>query len=96
MPCSDPRDHECRQDERDALNLATRVACEACRLLDTVGLKSNSLSQEARDWYEEHKVLDKQRIENEKKLNKDANDRRRAIEKLSPRERKLLGVVREL
>lgn len=50
------------------------------------------LSRELADWWEKHEAEDKKRLREELQEKKDKAARDRAIAKLTPRERKLLGL----
>jgi len=52
----------------------------------------SSRSLELQTWWRDHQEHDKARLQREMKDKKDAKSRRAALKKLSPRERKLLGV----
>lgn len=49
-------------------------------------------ARELADWWEEHQEEDKKRLQEEMKNKKDDAARKKAIAKLSPHERKLLGL----
>lgn len=90
MPCrSDyPSDYDTRV--RRDLDLATRVACTAIRAMSRAQV--DALPKECRDWWVAHLKADDARIARE---NAEAIRRRRkeeALKKLTPDERKLLGL----
>jgi len=49
-------------------------------------------SRELADWWEEHIEADKKRLQKELKAKKDAKTKAEAIKKLTPHERKVLGI----
>jgi hypothetical protein len=49
-------------------------------------------SRKLADWWEEHQAADKKRIADEKKKTKEDQERKTALSKLTPKERKLLGL----
>ena len=73
MPCVDGREFEDQQKQREALDRATRAACEAIDGLNACleGLNDRFsapkfsipmfLSRETVDWWREHQELDKKR-----------------------------------
>lgn len=84
MPCYDSRDSDCS--EAKALVAAEAAAekranllCEACTLLEEAGLLSQA-SDELNAWYKLHEALEADRV------------RLEAAQKLSERERRLLGI----
>lgn len=75
-----------------------------CKLIETFTTEQmdqivyNGRSQDARslaDWWELHQAADQARAEQEAQRAKDDHDRVGAIAKLTPRERKLLGIREE-
>lgn len=86
MPCRDYRDDDCIANARSEAATATAAAekrayllCEACTLLEEAGLLSRT-SDELRAWYRLHEALEGDRV------------RLEAAQKLSERERRLLGI----
>lgn len=95
MPCRDggPIDTYENPTTRRRLDLATRVACEALRSLDKNRLNgSSSLSKEARDWWAAHQEEDRRRERQEQQQREREALRRKARAKLTPEERKALGI----
>ena len=62
MPCR-PSPEEVEADHRRALELATRVACNALTALDKLKTGQNfTLSEETVRWWEAHKQADEERL----------------------------------
>lgn len=91
MPCRDYDDDNCVQAEfkgrvelaeaKKALAEAPKpyLLCEACALLEDAGLLSK-MSSELKEWYAKHEKKEEHKV------------RLEAAEKLSERERRLLGI----
>lgn len=86
MPCRDYRDDDCLAVATAATRTAEAAAeksayllCEACSLLEEAGLLSQA-SDELRAWYRLHESLEVDRV------------RLEAAQKLTKRERRLLGI----
>lgn len=84
MPCYDSRDSDCSA--ANAIKAAEAAAekranllCEACTLLEEAGLLSHA-SEDLKKWYKLHETLEADRVKLE------------AAQKLSVRERRLLGI----
>lgn len=60
MPCVDGREYDSERETREALDYATSVACEACRILERKGLLYE-MSSRLRTWWNSHKHDDEQR-----------------------------------
>jgi len=60
MPCSDGREFEDRQREREALDAATRAACELGKVLRSCG-KWFDVTAETKAWYTDHAERDVRR-----------------------------------
>lgn len=52
----------------------------------------NKKARKLADWWEKHQEFDKQRIKQEKKEKADAKAKAKALAKLTPKEKKLLGL----
>lgn len=96
MPCRDGGPIDYVRDSPETirrLNLATRVACEALQKLDDVSPSvSAALSKTARDWWRKHQEEDRRRQEAELARQRRETLRTRARAKLTPEERKALGI----
>lgn len=85
----------CRSDYDEApylgreLERVTRVACELEKQNRT---KLTSLSKETQDWITEHREKDRQRLEREAREHAAKASRAAALKKLSPEEKRLLGL----
>lgn len=79
MPCYDPpRPEDCAEAEAAAEKRAN-LLCEACALLEEAGILHKA-SVQLIDWYKLHEACEADRVRVE------------AAEKLSERERRLLGI----
>lgn len=67
-----------------------QIVNELCELLQSRDVSQYSLEMQI--WWRDHQAADKERCEREISQAKDAQERIAAIEKLSPHERKLLGL----
>lgn len=92
MPCYDYRDSHggCNcHNETSQSSVMAGLLCEAMQLY--TGVKARP-SAKLMAWWEEHQERDKRRrIQKEKEL-KEKLERKKAVAKLSERERKLLGI----
>lgn len=64
MPCTYYGPGEEEGILRNELNIATRVACDACRALEAAGLP---IPNDSKLWWEAHKERDRKRIEDEER-----------------------------
>lgn len=73
------------------LDFVTRLLCAVCS-----DMAKSKLSGELASWYASHKKMDAQRLADEKreaaKFNREQKARQRALAKLTPAEKKMLGV----
>lgn len=92
MPCTYYTPEEKCRIASEELNKLTRLLCEAARLLDEVDSLPRPMSQELIDWLIEHKRLDALREQQAREKFQQAEKRREALRKLSPEERKVLGL----
>lgn len=80
------------------LDKITRMLCKKLSTLNDKQLKKivynakDKTSRKLADWWEEHQAADKKRLKKELKDAKDKQARDKAIAKLTPRERDLLGL----
>lgn len=90
MPCSDggPTREETERELRDHQTM-TRLACDRCRELEK---RSGKVPAWASEWWEAHKLEDRQRFEQEERARDGSRIRERAVAKLTPEERAELGV----
>jgi hypothetical protein len=66
------------------------MVSELCSRLQAIDVTKYSLEMQM--WWRDHQAADKARIEHELARKKDETERRAAIAKLTPHERKLLGL----
>lgn len=78
MPCYDDRDSK-NSGKEIPVYAPSNLLCEACSILEEEGILENA-SKELRDWYEKHEEAEADRV------------RLEAAEKLTERERRLLGI----
>jgi hypothetical protein len=83
MPCRDDRDDNCSvtaiATAEAAAEKSAYLLCEACALLEEAGVLSQA-SNELKAWYKLHEALEADRV------------RLEAAQKLTVRERRLLGI----
>jgi hypothetical protein len=88
MPCYDERSNWIENPEtKHRLNAATRAACEMSKLVDR-----SKLSKETRKWVEAHDEMDRRREAAEKTKKERETTKKKALEKLTPAEKKALGL----
>lgn len=94
MPCYDASEEDYRRadasEAKARLDLATRVACKALRYLE--GMGASFPDSETARWWMEHKEQDTLRIQREQEERKAKKKKKAALAKLTPEERKLLGL----
>lgn len=71
----------------------TDLEIKLCALLQDADVTKFSLEMQI--WWRDHKAIDKKRIENEMRAQKTVEDKKAALEKLTPYERRLLGLKDE-
>ena len=94
MPCSDggPSYQE-NPETKDRLDKVTRLLCGLCRRLTNRGRAFHITDDaELAKWWAAHQEEDRRREERERKEREEAAAKRKALAKLSPRERRLLGI----
>ena len=98
MPCNDGRDNvhvvtEYREDPemKKRRHKLARMLCETIGKMSATQ-RSTLLSLETRQWYKEHREEDRRREEREKAVRNQKAKIRKAVAKLTPEERKLLGI----
>jgi hypothetical protein len=100
MPCSDERGTNADYISsafQEKIDKLTRLLCEANRVIDHLELKHRrspgpSRSRELREWWEDHKRMDKEREEQAKRIKQEYRIRQEARNKLTPEERRVLGI----
>lgn len=82
---------EANGDLQRELDFVTRLLCEVCS-----DMAKSKMSGKLSSWYAAHKKMDAQRLAAEKreaaKFNREQKARQRALAKLTPAEKKMLGV----
>ncbi len=94
MPCTDgvTNYHYTENPEtKRRLDRATRVACEVLSTLTKTEV--SKLSSEAQGWWIAHQEQDQIRLARLAEANAKAAARKKAVLKLTPEERKLLGLI---
>lgn len=101
MPCnSGPSYVDYSKVDKWRFEEVTRVACELAKLVKDVMRRSNNpprqnLSKETRRWITRHEKIDRERIAAKKEKKKLRLLRKKALNKLSPREKKALGLTKK-
>lgn len=93
MPCRNGNEDDYLAIEAKAkaeLDLATRVACKAMRYLE--GMGASFPDSETARWWRDHKEQDRLRLKREQEERKAKMKKKAALAKLTPEERKLLGL----
>ena len=92
MPCSDGGGYHRDNHERE--DMLARIACAALTELERLGQEDFILLQndEVREWWAEHKEFDRLRQEQERKIQEMQRKRKEALDKLTPEEKKILGI----
>lgn len=75
---------------REALTKMTQIACEACQVLEDID--EIYLAPNAKKWWKEHKKIDAKRLAQEQNERNKKALQASGLAKLSPEERKALGV----
>jgi len=70
----------------------TRVSCDIMRVLEAGGFDLSALDGETRAWWDQHKASDAKRAQARVEMARRDAIRAEALSKLSPEERKALGV----
>ena len=90
MPCRSDYDGDSERALRKELERVTRVACELARTVDSdVYLH---LNKETREWIVQHERADRERLKREREEADRLLMRKKALKKLTPEERRLLGI----
>lgn len=100
MPCQDIDYGSYDRQQSEALNKATKAACELTETLRGVGNSDynssnyfiRDLSKETRLWIKEHDEMDRRRLKQEKENKSKKKLKKKALSKLSKEERKVLGL----
>lgn len=95
MPCNDSRNSGGFDDDTyRRLQKATRAACDivqSIRATSSVAALDN-VSAETRQWIRDHDEMDRRRLELESERKQRLIDREEALRKLTPEERRALGL----
>ncbi len=94
MPCRSAYDDDADIGERQReLDKATRVACELGKILSSItSFDHSEISVEAQQWLAKHAESDRRRLEAERLEKKRMRLRADVLKKLTPAERRLLGL----
>lgn len=95
MPCMDNGyESDNRNYHKDKLDEVTRHLCRIMRLSDAGHSMSIIVagSRGLRDWWKQHQEEDRMRLEREEEEKTQKALKKRALEKLTPNERKALGL----
>lgn len=94
MPCRcDGYEEMDRQERQDAADKATRAACDMRTIIRRFAPSlENELTKETRRWIRGHDAADVKRIAEENAAGIREATRRRALDKLSLEERRVLGL----
>lgn len=94
MPCLNGDEYDypraSASEAKARLDLATRVACKAMRCLEELGAPFPD--SETSLWWIKHKEQDTLRLQREQEERKAKKKKKAALAKLTPEERKLLGL----
>lgn len=91
MPCDAGPSYSDIEEARKERDIITRLACAYCKLLESQG---RPVPDWAQSWWEAHKRYDAEREAQEMKIAERERTRQAALRKLSPTERKALGLER--
>lgn len=91
MPCRDySSDYDLSVERQRKVDKLTRMLCTVLSAYNEAGIRK--LPAEVREWWREHQALDRQRLAAEEASRQRARLKKRALDKLTPEERKALGV----
>ena len=92
MPCSDTDSGQLQYEYgelRKKLDHLTRLLCEACKILE---IDDSTVSVDLSNWYHQHKIDDKKRLEAEARSKTFIAKRKQAVlDRLTAEERYILG-----
>ena len=93
MPCRyDPSPEEIRRNQEE-LDTMARLACDFCTMIEKGEIEGlGDVPEWARKWWEAHKVADARRREADRKAAIRQKEKDDALAKLTPAERKVLGL----
>lgn len=88
------RERERQEDDFNHNSRLAEIFCATMQALENSGRKSlpKWIPSAANQWWRDHKARDKSRLDAEMAVLKVKKDREAALEKLTPYERKLLGI----
>jgi hypothetical protein len=92
MPCYDERSSPAyvAREFKERLDKATRVACTLLTKMHPRDIRE--LPKEIQEWWGDHQELDRQREMREQEARERKRKKKAALAKLSPEERKVLGI----
>lgn len=94
MPCRDWQEDNCdglRNDVRNLQNKVDTLTRLLCLATSCLFAKSET-TKELHDWYIQHQEMDKKRIAHEKAIQEQNEARQAALDKLTAKEKRLLGI----
>lgn len=87
MPCRDGGpSYGYEREQQERLDTVTRLLCETCQMLEDHD-ELSYLSQETRDWWEEHKLEDEEREKEERRER--AREKKRVEKEIARLQKKL-------
>lgn len=94
MPCmSYEADYTPTDSTKSLRDKLARIACKAMTQLERVDPTNNLFkNKEAKDWWTEHKIADARAMDAKRKQAEAKALRKAALDKLTPEEKKVLGV----
>jgi hypothetical protein len=93
MPCRDYDDRDYTWEYQVKLDKVTRLLCELCKKIEGTDFdECISRNRELKEWWEDHKKKDRERIKLENRLKEIENIKVKALSKLSLEEIQLLGL----
>jgi len=88
MPCGDYSSDETIQEQSKRILALTRIACDLAAHVEY----PSQLNKETRDWMASHAKVDRERLQREREEVEKAFQKKKALKKLTPEERRLLGI----
>lgn len=95
MPCRDwGHEEQARRETHERLDMYARLLCEAMHIIEKGRYtgKGSKMSKELAAWWKKHQEDDAQAAREAEKEKKRKEEKKAAYAKMSPRERKLLGL----
>lgn len=94
MPCTDggPPGPSREDVLKQRLDTATDLLCGLCKKLEKSKIGKKLMTRELAKWWQAHQEADRIREESERMRRERETTRQRALAKLSPAERRILGI----